>query len=231
MKAVIIAAGRATRLLPLTADKPQCLLEVGRETVLEHQIKILEGCGIKDIYVITGHCAGQVEEKYKGRAKFIFNPFYRHSGIAMSLWFAKERVKDDFVFLYSDILFDKNILKNLLATKGDICIAVDKKKGEEEDEKVVIKDGLVRNMGKTNITPEESDGIFIGLAKFSKKGAEILFDEIDRASRERLDAYLTDAIDNLIKSGQKVNFSEAKGNWIDIDFAEDLERAGGMEWH
>ncbi len=231
MKAIIIASGRGTRLLPLTENKAQCLLEVGNETILEHQIKILEGSGIKDIFVITGHCAQQVEEKYKGKAEFIYNPFYRHTGIAMSLWFAKERAKDDFVFLYSDILFDRNILKNLLATKGDICIAVDRKKGGEEDEKVVLKDGLVRDMGKVNIKPEDSDGIFIGLAKFSKKGAETLFDEIDRASRERLDAYLTDAIDNLIKAGQKVNFSEAKGNWIDIDFAEDLERAGGVEWH
>jgi len=231
MKAIIIASGRGTRLLPLTENKAQCLLEVGNETILEHQIKILESCGIKDIYVITGHCAEQVEEKYKGRAEFIFNPFYKHTGIAMSLWFARNRVKDDFVSLYSDILFDKNILKDLLTTKGDICIAVDRKKSKEEDEKVVIKDGLVRNIGKVNIKPEDSDGIFIGLAKFSKKGAGTIFDEIDRASRERLDAYLTDAIDNLIRNGQKVNFSEAKGSWIDIDFVEDLERAGGIKWH
>lgn len=232
MKAIIIAAGRGTRLLPLTKDKTQCLLKVGKETLLDHQIRILNECGVKDIFVITGHCAEQVEEKYKGKAEFIFNPFYRYSGIALSLWFARDKVEGGFICLYSDILFDRDILVDLLKTEEDICLVVDRKKAGEEDEKVVLKEDSVKKVGKININPEDSDGIFIGLVKFSDNGAKILFEELDRVSRENLNAYLTDVVDGLIDKGQKVNFSETKGrNWIDIDFVEDLEKAGGIEWH
>jgi len=117
MKAIIMAAGRATRLLPLTKEIPQCLLKIGKKTILEIQIDNLRKVGIDDIIVITGYFSEKVESLCKKiKTKTLFNPFYDISGTALTLWVAREELKEGFVFLYSDILFDESIVKGLLAS-------------------------------------------------------------------------------------------------------------------
>ena len=54
-KAIIIAAGKGNRLMPLTDGKPKCLLGVGNKTILEKQLEALRGCGITDIVVVRGY--------------------------------------------------------------------------------------------------------------------------------------------------------------------------------
>ena len=65
MKAIILAAGKATRLLPLTKDTPQCMLKIGKKTILERQIELIKSSGIDDITVITGHLSEKVENLCK----------------------------------------------------------------------------------------------------------------------------------------------------------------------
>ena len=111
MKAIILAAGKATRLLPLTKDTPQCMLKVGKKTILERQIELIKKSGIDDITVITGYLSEKVEKFCKKLGiKTLFNPFYEVSGMAMTLWAAKDELKDGFIFLYSDVLFDLKII-------------------------------------------------------------------------------------------------------------------------
>ena len=58
MKALILSAGQGSRLLPLTADRPKCLLPVGSCSVLEWQIRHLEACGISEVVVVVGFFVG-----------------------------------------------------------------------------------------------------------------------------------------------------------------------------
>ena len=55
MKAIIIAAGISSRLMPITDDKPKCLLEVGGKTIIQRQLEVLKQCGIDDIVVVRGY--------------------------------------------------------------------------------------------------------------------------------------------------------------------------------
>lgn len=74
MKAIIMAAGRATRMLPLTKNMPKCLLKINGKTILQHQIDVLKKCGIKEIVIITGHEAEKIEKLYGKNLKYVFNP-------------------------------------------------------------------------------------------------------------------------------------------------------------
>lgn len=224
MKAIIIAAGRATRLLPLTKEIPQCLLEVNNKPILERHLDLLNMVGIKDISVICGHLANKVEAFcQKLGVSTLHNPFYDVSGMAMTLWIAKESLKRGFILLYSDVLFDPKIVEGLLKNKGDICLAIKKDGLREEAEKVIERGGIIENVIKDKI--ERGNSEFIGIAKFSKIGAKKLIEELNKIAKINLNASFTDVIARLIKKGEVVTAYDTKDmRFVDIDFPDDLKK-------
>ena len=225
MKSIIIAAGKATRLLPLTKDTPQCLLKINGKTILEYQVDTLKEGGIDDIEVICGHMVDKVENFCKEiEVKTIFNPFYDISGMAMTLWVARERIKDGFIFLYSDIIFDATIIKGLLLNKEDICLAIKKSNLREEAEKVIESNGIIKNVSKQE--SDKENGEFVGIAKFSATGVQKLLDELDSIAKSDINTSFIQIVDNLIKKGEIITAYDIKtSKFVDIDFIEDLEKA------
>ena len=144
--------------------------------------------------------------------------------MALTLWIAKEELKEGFIFLYSDVLFDSNIISDLVKQKGDVCLAVKKNDLREEAEKVIEKNGLVERITKEDIKGE--NGEFIGIAKFSKEGMQKLMTMLDKIAKKDIKTSFIDVIDNLIMSGQKVTAHDIKNKrFVDIDFPDDIKKA------
>ena len=214
MKAIIIAAGKATRLLPLTKETPQCLLEVNGKPIIEHQLDYLKAAGVDDVVVVCGHQADKVETFCMNRGiKTILNPFYDKSGMS-----------DGILFLYSDILFESLIVKGLVASSGDILLAVKRDGLRSEAEKVIEEGGRIKHITKTDMEGENAE--FVGFARFSRKGARELISVLDRIARTDLSASFIKAIEMLLESGVKVGIHDiGESTFVDIDFPEDLELA------
>ena len=229
MKAIIMAAGRATRLLPLTKEIPQCLLKIGKKTILEIQIDNLRKVGIDDIIVITGYFSEKVESLCKKiKTKTLFNPFYDISGTALTLWVAREELKEGFVFLYSDILFDESIVKGLLANHEDICLAIKKDNIREEAEKVLEIDGVIKRLSKfvSYNNNNESISEFIGIAKFSSRVYKKLIEELNIIAKNNLNSLFIHLINGLIENNERVLIHDVRdARFCDIDFPEDIEKA------
>ncbi len=225
MKAIILASRKANRLLPLTKNIPQCLLKIKEKTILEIQIENLKKAGIGEIYVITGYLSEKIEDFSENlKIKTLFNPFFKVSGMAAALWSVKEELKEGFVFLYSDLIFETRIVEGLLGRKENICLSIKKYEWREEAEKVVEKQGIIKNISKVGMDEENAE--FIGIAKFSKIGAAKLIEELKHILKTDLNASLINTIDNLIKKGETVEAYDIKdAKFIDIDFPEDFERA------
>lgn len=225
MKAIILAARRAPRLLPLTEGTPQCMLKMGKKTILEMQVEKVRKAGVKDIVVIVGYLSEKLEKFCKELGvRTLFNPFYGVSGMALALWVAKEELKGDFIFFYSDVMFDDKVVSGLLENKRDICLAVKKDGLREEAEKVIEKEGLIKDISKSSFS--EQNGEFIGLAKFSASGAKRLVKGLDSMAREDLNAYFIKVIDSMIAKGEMIDFYDVgDARYVDIDFPEDLKRA------
>lgn len=247
MKAIIVAAGPGSRLEPLTEEKPKCLLEVGEKTILQVTLDALKKSGVNDIVIVRGHKKDAI--KYPD-IRYYYNPNYLENNILVSLFYAESEMRDGFLFSYSDILYDETIVRKLLQSKQDISIVVDidwAKTYEnrtlhptDEAELVRVKDGKVIEISKF-MNPEVAHGEFIGLAKFSKKGAEIFvrnykrcrdspwcgFKELQRFhdanSFEK--AYLTDMLQELIDRGYPIHTVYIKGGWMEIDTIQDLQKA------
>lgn len=242
MKAIIIAAGMSSRLMELTDDKPKCMLDIGGRTIIQQQIEIFHKCGIGEIIVIRGYKKEVIN--YTG-VKYIYNQNYRRNNILESLMYAENDMGGAFIATYSDILFRSSVVEKLLESKADISIVVDtdwesryKNRFQhpiEEAEKVIVSNKKVVEIGKV-INPNEAYGEFIGLAKFTNTGAEILRKNYKRVVRQFGDtqfhaapsiekAYLTDMLQELIDKGYTVSNVGIKGQWLEIDTVEDINKA------
>lgn len=112
MKAVILAGGKGTRLGNLTKEIPKPMIKIGDKPVLEHQIETLINNGINEIILIVGHLHEIILNYFGNGEKFNINIDYiienEPLGTAGALYYLKNKVKDDFILLYGDVMFDIN---------------------------------------------------------------------------------------------------------------------------
>ena len=135
MKAVILAAGKGSRLGSLTEDTPKSLLSLNdKYTLLDYNIQMLNGFEITDILVVTGFSSAKIErhiEQYD--CTYVYNPFWNYCNVLGSLYMALPYIKSDFLFLHADTLVDRKTWKELITKDGDMVLPYKQKKcGEEE---------------------------------------------------------------------------------------------------
>jgi len=227
MKAVITAAARSPRLLPLTKNTPVSLLEVGGKAILAHQLEVLQEAGIKDTLVITGFCADQIEKFCTGRASCVFNPFYETCNVAMNLWLVRQELKSGFILQYNDTLFKPELIREIIAKEESIILVVDRESVDKEAEKIAIRQGVVTAIGKD---VDEPYGEFIGIAKFSPDIVPSMIEELEQVARANLDTNFPRLIQRLIREGHSISIHATDYSWLDIDFPSDLEAARRI-WH
>lgn len=233
MKAVVLAAGRGTRLQPLTADLPKCLLQVGGRPLLASLLETLASLGIAETCLVTGYLQEQIRAFVESATAslpltftFVENPRYAETNNLHSLWVARDQMEGSpFVVLYADILFHPTILQGCLRGPGAICLAVSREIYEETMKVVHDRDRILA-VSKA-ISPQEATGTFLGIARFSVEGGRLLFAELEALVKHEAPAlYFTAALERLIAKGFPVHCSVTSGlPWIDIDGAAELMQA------
>lgn len=247
MKAIIVAAGPGTRLLPFTENKPKCMLEVGEKTILQRMLEVLRENGVTDIVMVKGYKSDAINYP---NIKYYYNPNYLENNILASLFYAEKEMRDGFIFSYSDILYSTGVLRKLLQSKEDMSLVIDvdwaqRYKGRtlhpiDEAELVVVEDSKVVKISKF-MNPAIAYGEFIGLAKFARKGVETLIRNYKRIRANKwcgfkahhrfqdavsIDkAYLTDMLQELINRGYPIHSVDINGGWLEIDTSQDLQIA------
>jgi len=243
MKAIIVAAGPGSRLNPFTNDRPKCLLDVGGQTILERALEALRENGIEKIVVVRGYQGHLINY---ANVAYCHNPDFRKNNILRSLFYAEDEMNDAFIFSYSDILYSSEVVARLIDSEADIALTVDINwtqtyEGRDlhpisEAELVKVENGRVVRIGKGVVSPEEAHGEFIGLARFTKSGAEAMKAVYYRVAKEGPTApfqcaaslekaYMTDMIQELVDIGIPVQSVDITGGWMEIDTPQDLERA------
>jgi len=216
------------------------MVKVHGRTILERMISTFNKCGIYDIIVITGY---KKELITYPSVRYYYNPDYRTTNNLASLFCAENEMDDEFITSFSDILFEEGILRKLLTNEGDITLVIDedwmpKYKNRtlhptSEADKVVIVGDKVTRIGKT-VELEKTEGEFIGLAKFSVKGAGILkryYHQAKSAYSNRPfyeatvfeKAHLMDIFQYIIDNGGVIRPTLISEGWAEIDTPEDFE--------
>lgn len=230
MKAVILAAGRGSRIYPVTHGAPKCLLSVGRHTILDVQIESLFRFGVTDLAIVVGHekdsILRHVELRHfdeANRIEFITNAQFASTNNMYSLWLARDWLGEArFICLNADVLCHSDILLPAVVTESDISVVIDRE-FREETTKVIIKNKRVLMM-KKGVSRRDFSGTFVGIATFSPRGAELLFREAESLFADgNVNQFFNDVISQLAANHVPVDFTETGGlPWAEVDDAGDL---------
>ena len=222
MQGVILAAGKGSRMGNI--DVPKCLLEINEMPVIRHQINSFKKNGIDDILVVTGYKSEMIRKLLNNEVKYVENSKFDEMNNIYSVWLAIQKLQDDFVCVYGDLMFDEKILEKCLEIKNEIGLMVEPLT-RDETMKVKIENGKIIAINK-QIEHNVANGNFIGMAKFSKKIAKMLFDEIDELIAKNVDGYYTLGIEQLIKKNIQVGYQFTNGlSWMDMDEMNEFEEA------
>jgi choline kinase len=231
VQAIILAAGEGKRLMPLTADRPKCMIEIAGRPILGHQMDALAKWGVKRSVVVTGSHADVIEKYLEGRSdvRLSYNEKFATTNILASLCVGLSGFEPDgdtFV-MASDVIFDESVIGKLHGCRdGDLTICVSKKLCGEEEVKVFAEDGRVLKLGK-KLDPAGAYGEFLGVYKASAAAmAEIRAMTHAMIASGDAQAYLFDLLNRLIGAGRVVRALDVGDSlWEEIDFIEDVERA------
>ncbi len=236
MNAIILAAGSGKRIREDVKDLPKS----------SYQIQALKQAGINDIIVITGAHSEKFEIE---NVRYIKDHHYNEHDILGSLLEAKDFLKNDVLVLYSDIIFESKILRQILDSKGDVSIAIDMAwekmyEGRMEHPKYEAENVQLNKAKKIikiekNIKNKNNDvGEFLGIIKFSPYGSGLFVKQYEELIKTHVGtfqqapsvskAYLTDMIQELVDSKIDVEPVIISGKWCEIDTNQDLERAQKM---
>lgn len=227
MQAIIVAAGEGTRLRPLTEDCPKALLEVGGKSLITRSIEILHAQGVADIILVVGFREEKIKEHLAAfQISWLSNPSYQSNNNMASLRLALPFIKENFLYLHSDLIYAPQLLQQIVADQGPNVLLVERKSCNEEDMKVKVEAGVLLESNK-EIALAESFGEWTGIAKFSSPFAKVLAEQIDILLKQgHQKAYDTLAFTQLARKGHTINISPFTGlPWIEIDTLDDLEQA------
>jgi len=251
----IIPAARDHRFQPelaeLLQDLPLCMLKIGDKPLVQHQSELLRSGGVNEIAIVGGYQHEKI--KVEG-AKVLYNQNYLTTHSAHSMMVAREHFGKKSVLLYSDILFDRQVLEHLLESPHQITLAVDRAYKtlpfrEKQLDLVYVEDPAkgshtrrlslntfksIKFIGK-QIDKNSANCEFIGLAFFREDGLKELGRAWDQAQIQFRNkpfyeapsvekASFTDLVQYLIDRGIPVQGMEIEHGWSEIHSLDDYER-------
>ena len=229
MQAIIMAAGKGSRLGNMTMDRPKSLVEIKGRTLLDINIDMLHTHGINDITIVTGYMDTKIMEVTKDipGITYAYNPYYEFVNVLGSYYMGMNKMHDDFVYLHADTICDVAIFEELLEAEGDIVLPVDTKPCDDEAMKVRLDNNRIVEITK-QMSVEDAAGEFIGIMKISKKTIEDINNAtVELLRRKEYQSYFEAAIQEIINMNKyDITMIDTKGRfWAEIDFIEDYQRA------
>jgi choline kinase len=178
-KAIILAAGPGSRLLPHTAHSPKCLTPIGGQPILRYQLAALRRCGVDDVVIVVGYLSDRIRDYVDSSVTLVENRDFASTNSSYSLWLARNHMRQGFIHLNSDLLFEPELLRALLASPDENAVIVDRRVRAGSDMMKAQMDGArILRMGKQLTTDAAAE--VVGPAKFGASGAELVVQRLSQ---------------------------------------------------
>lgn len=233
MKAIILAAGRGSRMKELTDDIPKCLVKYNGRTLLDWQLAAIREAGINEIAIVTGYKRELINSK--GNIEF-FNPRWADTNMVSSLACAQEWLKEGpCIVSYSDLYYEAEGIKALMECQQDLAITFDinwkslweKRFGDpllDAETFRIDNNNFLEEIGNKPQTVEEIQGQYMGLLRFTPKSwmeVERIRSTLDQSMKDKI--HMTGTLQKIIEAGNlKVKAVPYRGKWAEFDSISDL---------
>jgi choline kinase len=234
MRAVILAAGRGSRMQNETDDMPKCLVELGGKPLIEWQIMALKDAGISDISVVTGY-RGEMLAQYE-LVNFHNSRWYETNMVSSLLCARDWMVSESTIISYSDIFYRSEAVQSIMNTPNEIAISYDPNWLElwksrfqnplDDAETFMVDDaGNLIEIGNRALTTTQIQGQYMGLLKFTAMGWGVVDNFLSKLTQFEVDnLQMTHLLQEILNSRlMPISAVPYEGIWGEIDSKLDLE--------
>lgn len=232
MRVLILAAGRGSRMLSHTEDRPKGLVELAGRPILLRQLDALRRGGCDQVAIATGYRGQQL----RPHAQHVFeNPRWAETNMVRSLCAAAAWLEQgDSLISYADIVVSAASVAALAACPGDLAIAYDpawldlwaaRFEDPLSDAETFLRgaDGALCAIGARATDLAQVQGQYMGLLKITPRGWAQVTAYLDALPPQRVDRLdMTSLLSALLERGVRVDTVAASGQWIEVDSGDDL---------
>ena len=224
----------------IAKNYPIALLKIKDKSILEMNIENARLNNLEKIKIITGY-KSELFDKYKNvkNLKIVNNANFKRTSQMDSVAIGLDPNLNSIV-IFSDILFEKDIVQRLISKNYDISLAIDTLNQNSSQycdlaitQKKPLRDGRILTQHRTNIIKKIEKGLnpvkgnfeFVGISYFSKKGSAILLKEYNKLKKKNKYLDFNMLINHLIKKNVRINAIELNGGWMEIRSKKQFEQA------
>ncbi len=230
-QAVILAAGRGSRMLDRTREKPKCLIPLAGKPLLHWQVQALKEAGVKRVTVVTGYLG----ETLHGDFERLDNPRWHETNMVSTLRCAHAVLEQEpSIISYSDIVYRPDHVQKLAACPEDIAISYDTlwlglwslrfADPLSDAETFRQQDGLLAVIGQRTGSLADIQGQYMGLLKTTPAGYRRIEEYLNTLAPEAVDSLdMTALLSRLLACGVRIGAVPVSGGWCEADDGKDIE--------
>ncbi len=225
MKAILLAAGRGTRISRMVEAVPKSTLPINGVPLIRHTVELLLSAGIECV-VCVGYQREKVYEALEGMdVTFCVNPFYDVTNSIASLWFAKDHLGGDTIIMNADVYFSHDILKLVLDDPNDVVMAIDKSRVEVGDYFFSTTDnGCITAYGK-ELPIEKRTCEYVGICKLAASFVPAFIESMDSLIMSNNHSLWWENVIYSLTDERNIYTVDVDGRfWSEIDYFDDYER-------
>ena len=233
MKAIILAAGRGSRMENLTDERPKCLTELEGKALLDWQLEALHAAGVDQIAIVTGYKRECLQAR---NLKEFHNAHWQNTNMVSSLACAEKWLESEACIVsYSDIFYEAKAIQSLMASDKPLAITYDanwlelwtRRFGDpllDAETFRITKQGRLSEIGNKPSSLGEIQGQYMGLLRFTPKGwAEVKRIRLSLPDTVRDKMHMTGTLQKIIESKNiEIEAIRYDGDWGEVDSADDL---------
>jgi L-glutamine-phosphate cytidylyltransferase len=243
-RAVILAAGRGTRLGALAAERPKVMVELAGRTLLAHQRTALAAAGVREVHLVLGHGAELVRADLDAAALRVWiNPDFATTNMVATLLCAQGPLDGttDLIVAYGDIVYEPRLVTALRAVEAEVSVVVDlgwraywqarmDDPLADAESLRMTDDGRLLEVGQRPGGYDDVEAQYIGLIRIRADAMTRFRRAAEQLVAADPRAFMTTLLQQLIDDGCDVRVAPVMNGWLEIDRPEDLAIDVGRFW-